>query len=266
MRPHGRAKVSVTQPRAFGVCDRCSFLYNLDALQWQYQWVGTNLQNIRMLVCDSCYDTPQEQLKRILLPPDPVPVKNARPENYVSDSNPLSGIGADANLFTQQYGSFIGNLTGGGGIDAAFDGNINKPAWMSASNSISNSSYNNYVGINWTGNNAATNLPSDMMAPVLTHSITSFSLCAPNDRGFMGNAVTSYVLQYSAVDTVLWPAWTTFYSGTTTGATAEIITDECASARASFFRVAFLGDGLNYVSVAQLQLNVAEIGEVVVST
>lgn len=261
MRPHGRARIDPRRPSALGVCDRCGSLYNLVDLSWQYQWRGTNLQNIRQLVCQSCYDLPQEQLKLIILPPDPVPVMNARPENYVSDSNPLSGIGADPNLLTPQYGSRIGNLTGGGGINAAFDASPNKPAWMCSNNSISNSSYNNYVGINWTGNNAALNLPSSMMAPVLTHSITSFSLYAPNDRGFLGSAATDYVLQYASVDLPLWAAWTTFYSGTTSGATGEIISDDCSSPRASFFRVAFLGDQLNYVAVAQFQLNVAETVE-----
>lgn len=261
LRPHGRASVDARSPRAWGVCDRCGFLYNHNQLTWQMEWRGTSLQNIRMLVCPTCLDTPQTQLKRILLPADPVPVQNARPENYVQDNNPLSPVGMSANQFTPTYGTRIGNLTGGGGINSAFDGNINKPAWMCANNSISNSSFGNYVGINWTGNNAVLNLPSSMMPPVLTHSITSFSLYAPNDRGFLGSSPVNYVLQHSAVDIPLWGAWTTFYSGTTTGATGEIITDDCTSPRAQFFRVAFEGDGLTYVAVAQVQFNVGETGE-----
>lgn len=82
---HGRATVDPANPRAFGFCDRCGFLYNLDDLQWQYQYVGTGLQNLRILVCDTCLDVPQPQLQVIILPPDPPPVFNARPEPYALD-------------------------------------------------------------------------------------------------------------------------------------------------------------------------------------
>lgn len=41
-----------------------------------------HLQNIRLLVCSHCYDTPNQQLRTIILPPDPLPVFNPRPEQY----------------------------------------------------------------------------------------------------------------------------------------------------------------------------------------
>lgn len=40
------------------------------------------LQNLRILVCRTCLDRPQIQLKTIILPPDPLPVLNPRPELY----------------------------------------------------------------------------------------------------------------------------------------------------------------------------------------
>lgn len=40
------------------------------------------LQNIRILVCSQCLDVPSIQLKTIILPPDPLPVFNPRPEQY----------------------------------------------------------------------------------------------------------------------------------------------------------------------------------------
>jgi hypothetical protein len=43
------------------------------------------LQNIRLLVCSHCYDTPNQQLRTIIIPPDPLPVFNPRPERYVSE-------------------------------------------------------------------------------------------------------------------------------------------------------------------------------------
>lgn len=85
MRPHGRALVNPTSPRAFGACDRCGFLYNHHKLRFQFDFAGPVLQNLRFLVCDTCYDIPQEQKKPVLLPPDPIPINNARPEPYAQD-------------------------------------------------------------------------------------------------------------------------------------------------------------------------------------
>lgn len=81
--PSGRARVSARQPAALGICERCGLQYNLKDLRWQYQWQGMQLQNLRILVCTrTCLDRPQIQLKTIILPPDPLPVFNPRPENY----------------------------------------------------------------------------------------------------------------------------------------------------------------------------------------
>lgn len=82
---HGQARVNPTNPQAFAICDRCSRLFNLVDLQWQFQFAGPHLQNLRLLVCDSCLDVPQPQLKPRILPPDPLPVMNARPENFLID-------------------------------------------------------------------------------------------------------------------------------------------------------------------------------------
>lgn len=84
MRPHGRARVSARNPRAFAICDRCGFLYNHVNLQWQYDWAGASLINRRILVCDPCLDTPQQQLRAIVVPADPVPILNPRVQDYVT--------------------------------------------------------------------------------------------------------------------------------------------------------------------------------------
>lgn len=83
MRPHGRAKVSARNPQAFGICDRCGFLYNHNQLQWQFDWAGASLINKRILVCDTCNDVPQQQLRAIVVPADPVPIQNPRTQDYV---------------------------------------------------------------------------------------------------------------------------------------------------------------------------------------
>ena len=100
----GRARTSASNPRAFGVCDRCAIWYNRDQLRWQYDWAGASLINKKMLVCSSCYDEPQSQLRAIVIPADPVPVTNPRVEPYAWDEvdrrqtsglntiNPATGI------------------------------------------------------------------------------------------------------------------------------------------------------------------------------
>ena len=82
----GRARTSATAPAAFAVCDRCSLWWNLNKLTWQLDWRGSVLQNLRILVCPPCYDKPQENLRTIRLPADPVPVMNARVEDFAGDS------------------------------------------------------------------------------------------------------------------------------------------------------------------------------------
>jgi hypothetical protein len=83
----GRARVSASNPQAFAVCDDCGIWYNHVDLRWQMQWSGTKLQNLRLLVCERCWDDPQPQLKARILPPDPLPIRNPRPEYFYIDEN-----------------------------------------------------------------------------------------------------------------------------------------------------------------------------------
>jgi hypothetical protein len=53
-------------------------------LQWQYDWAGASLINKRILVCNSCLDVPQQQLRAIVVPADPVPIQNPRIQDYVA--------------------------------------------------------------------------------------------------------------------------------------------------------------------------------------
>jgi hypothetical protein len=79
----GRARTSSSGPQAHAICDRCGFRYNHADLQWQYDWRGAALQNIRILVCNSCLDVPQTQLRAIVVPADPVPIMQARTQDFV---------------------------------------------------------------------------------------------------------------------------------------------------------------------------------------
>lgn len=99
----GHARTSSVSPQAHAICDRCGFRYNFVDLSWQWEWRGASLQNLRILVCGPCLDTPQEQLRTIVLPPDPQPIINARPELYAEDST---------DYMTQITGSTIDPTTG----------------------------------------------------------------------------------------------------------------------------------------------------------
>jgi hypothetical protein len=144
MRPHGRARVSARSPRAFAICDRCGFLYNHVNLQWQYDWAGASLINKRILVCDTCNDVPQQQLRAIVVPADPVPIQNPRTQDYVTAEqntrttqgntvNAQTGIpvpGGDTRItqddkirVTQQTGGAPGSLNEEPGTDPNAPGN-----------------------------------------------------------------------------------------------------------------------------------------------
>lgn len=79
----GRARTSARKPQAHAICDRCGFRYNMVDLQFQYEWRGPVIQNIRVLVCKKCLDVPQENIRAIIVPADPEPIINARTQDFV---------------------------------------------------------------------------------------------------------------------------------------------------------------------------------------
>lgn len=101
MRPHGRARVDLYKPQAFAVCDSCGFLHNHVDLKWQFEYAGLQLQNMRMLKCPKCLDIPQIQLQPIILPADPVPIMNARPQDYTTAETDWRVTQDDAIRITQ---------------------------------------------------------------------------------------------------------------------------------------------------------------------
>lgn len=135
----GRARTSSTNPQAHAICDRCGFRYNHVNLRWQYDWRGASMQNIKLLVCNSCMDTPQSQLRAIVVPADPVPITNPRVQDFVTSgtntrytsgqdtTDPKTGIpvpGGDVRVtqdvnerVTQQTGGASGSLNAEPGID-----------------------------------------------------------------------------------------------------------------------------------------------------
>lgn len=91
MRPHPRrAGTDPNAPRAWGTSDRNGHIGNLADMQWQWDWAGPQLVNKGLVVHADELDEPQRQLGSVILPPDPEPIMNARPEPYLIDEVPVS--------------------------------------------------------------------------------------------------------------------------------------------------------------------------------
>lgn len=109
------ASVDPRSPRALGTCDRCGFVYNHYQLAWQFQWQGPKLQNQRILVCPTCLDEPQENIRTIIVPPDPIPIYNPRPDPHnleLYSSAPPGFTSGSPNVLTTESGSFLTTESG----------------------------------------------------------------------------------------------------------------------------------------------------------
>lgn len=263
MRPHGRASISAVRPRALGICQRCGFQYNHDQLQWQFEYGAQRLINLRILVCPVCIDKPQIQLRTILLPPDPIPIEYPVPENYASADNPYSGVGFSPTDLTairpSSFGTMnIGTINGQAGMNAVWDGNLNKQSWRSAIAAVSNSSFQNFVG-KWWNAVVATNAAQSIQPPAV-YSVSSFSVTAASDQPLLQSGATGIQLQGSLNGV----SWVTLYSTTTSSAAGATVTSFSSNfldnSNYQYHRVAIQGDGTQ-IAVAQVQFSVANTGQ-----
>lgn len=270
MRYHGRARVSTHNPEAWAICGRCGKLYNHVDLGFQFDWQGPRLQNLRVLVCDGCLDKPFEHNRTIILPPDPMPILNPRPEFYISDDNPISPLGWDAlslvSRSSQVFSGNLGNMTLGVGIDAPFRGALNKPKILSALASPSNSSAN-YVGKNWsTFNMAQSQIPSlpnvgingsGLPAiPGVAYALTSVTIQAPIDAAFIGSSKASM-----EIDGWTSSAWASLWTGMSAGLINETLTITFNSPVQCYgHRVVIYGDGVHDAAIASIQFEAAGRG------
>jgi len=166
------------------------------------------------LVCKSCLDVPQEQLRTIILPPDPVPISNPRPENYENANNPNSPIGQSASPALS--GSNIGNLIQGGGTYSAFMGSSVKPFWASANVAVSTPSFTNWVGKDWFAHPAT---PTTIASTGVELVALGFTAVAPSDTGFLGTVSNDWAF-YGSSDAV---NWTVLANGTFAGTPGETV-------------------------------------------
>lgn len=101
----GRARVDPRNPAAYAICDRTGFRVQHNTLRWQFEWQGAQLQNRRILVRPESLDEPNPHLRAYSPPPDPIPIRNPRPDmsDMVSSWTPYL-TDEDGNLITDEFG------------------------------------------------------------------------------------------------------------------------------------------------------------------
>lgn len=108
----GNVVVDVTAPEAAGRCERCGFWFNLDQLQFQYEWQGAQLMSTGHRVCPTCLDVPYQFDRPLILPPDPVPVWQPREEDFAyADGNDRVTQDGDQRV-TEDGGDRVTQMTG----------------------------------------------------------------------------------------------------------------------------------------------------------
>jgi len=78
-RPKGKhVLIDSDNPEALGICDKTQFVFKRKDLIKQMEWRGNALVWTGFLVGRPYVDTPNEQLRPPILPPDPVPTVQPR--------------------------------------------------------------------------------------------------------------------------------------------------------------------------------------------
>ena len=103
-RPHPKWATRNPHDGPWSSCDRCGFVVSQNRMTFQYDFLGGSVpQSLGLLVCPTCLDDLNFQQKLLILPPDPRPIYNTRPEPYVVD---------ETNWLTTQDGDIIDTVSG----------------------------------------------------------------------------------------------------------------------------------------------------------
>lgn len=133
-------------------------------------------------------------------------------------------------------GTNIGNLTGIGGLAAAFDGVTAQVSAACAGNFPSNSGYDNTAGKSWGA----------------SHTVTSFVLYGPSDDYILGNNSSAPIKLQGSNGGV---SWDDLYTGTVPTGMSAVLTVATGITLApyAYHRVNLSGNGTNGFRVAELQ-------------
>lgn len=85
-RPQPKYATSDATRGPWTTCDVCGFIWQMCDMQFQYDYLGGSVpQSTGYLKCPKCLDQLNQQRQLIIIPPDPPPLFNTRPENYTVD-------------------------------------------------------------------------------------------------------------------------------------------------------------------------------------
>ena len=119
-RPHPRGTTRNPADGPWTACDDCGFLYSQNRMAFQYDFYGGTVpQNSGFLKCPTCMDDLAYQFKLLILPPDPKPIMNTRPENYFVDETDFRVTQEDEVRVTEDGEDrvIIERLGGDGNVD-----------------------------------------------------------------------------------------------------------------------------------------------------
>lgn len=92
--------VDPRSPEAAAVCDGCGLWVPHRHLRERKDYRGGSVPvGTGLWVCGVCDDVPQPYFALLVLPPDPVPVRNPRLENLSLDPEPMQFVVADTNTY-----------------------------------------------------------------------------------------------------------------------------------------------------------------------
>ena len=101
-----KPKFEADNPKGIAICDGCGFLVQHNHLREKKDYRGgTTPVGLSLMVCASCDDVPQPYYRRLLLKPDPVPLKNPRPDSNDAQTNAQTAAANAYSLYLNQlYG------------------------------------------------------------------------------------------------------------------------------------------------------------------
>lgn len=110
-RPHPKYASNDAHDGPWTVCDRCGFNWSQNRMAWQFDYRGGSTpQKTGFLHCPRCMDGLNFQQKLVIIPPDPPPFFNTRPEPYaVDETNWLTTESGDI-LTTESGVELITNI------------------------------------------------------------------------------------------------------------------------------------------------------------
>lgn len=99
-------KFAVKSPQGLAICDGCGFMVQHTELRQKQDYRGGSTPvGLSLQVCASCDDVPQPYFSRLLLRPDPVPLKNPRPDSQDAITNAQTEVAdIESVLLNIRYG------------------------------------------------------------------------------------------------------------------------------------------------------------------